>query len=95
MIEKKKIRARQGDKYETYQMGTCENCKRENVKIRKVEAFGFARESRGFYDICFDCMAPRVFWKKGGLLMKSPTNIIRAPDGLIELPSSDEKGMVI
>ncbi len=37
MIEKKKkkIRTRATDKYETYQIGTCENCLKENVKVEK------------------------------------------------------------
>ena len=89
---KKKIRVRQSDEYETYQIGTCENCGRDNVKVRRVESFGMAKESRGFYNLCFDCVGPKVFWKKGGRRMESPTNIIRAPEGLIEfVRSSGEK----
>jgi len=80
--KKKKTRTRQGDKYETYQIGTCENCEREGVKIRRVEATSWlSRASRGWHNICFDCIGPRVFWKKGGRTIESPTNIIRAPDG--------------
>ena len=90
-MTKKKIRTRQGDRYETYSIGTCENCGREDVKIRKVEAKSWlSKASRGFYNICFDCVGPRVFWKKGGVTMESPTNIIHAPEGLEELQSIGE-----
>ena len=94
--KKKKIRTRQGDRYETYSIGTCENCNREGVKVRKVEAFDtFHKGSRGFYNICFSCIGPRVFWKKGGRTIESPTNIIRTPEGLEEFQRSEQKETMI
>ena len=83
-----KSRPRKGDKYESYSLGICENCKRENVKIRRVHAISWmSKASRGWYKICFDCIGPRVFWKKGGRTIESPTNLIRTPDGLVEYQS--------
>ena len=83
------------DKYETYQIGTCEDCGRENVKVRPVEAFSmFARpsreSSRGFYKLCFKCFGPRVTFTSRGKEFYAPTNIIHAPDG--EYSELDPKG---
>ena len=93
--KKKKIKTRQGDKYETYNIGTCENCLKENVRVRKIEAFSmFARasrdSSRGFYNICFECFGPRVTFRSRGQIFHAPTNIISAPEGLEELRVCDE-----
>ena len=83
MSEKKRVvRTRQNDKYETYQIGTCEDCGRENVKVRPVEAYSWmSRASRGFYKLCFKCFGPRVTFTSRGKEFYAPTNIIRTPDG--------------
>jgi len=47
------------------QMGVCENCKKEALG-RHIEVFGWMRESRGFYFICFDCFGPRITWRPRG-----------------------------
>jgi len=79
----------QGDKFESYNIGTCKNCLRDNVKIRRVRAISWlSKANRGWYNICFDCVGPKVFWKKGGRTIESPTNYIETPDGLVEYQSS-------
>ena len=87
--EKKKLRVRSTDEYETYQIGTCENCDKENVKIRPVEYYSMfamaSRESsRGFCKLCFECFGPRVKFRSRGKIFYAPTNIIHAPEGHIE-----------
>ena len=53
--------------------GTCAQCGRENVKVRRIEAKGLFGESRGFFDICFNCMRPVIYVKaRGGRIVKSP-----------------------
>ena len=89
MTKKKKIRTRRGDEYETYQIGTCENCLKESVRVRKIQAFSTfvsasPESSRGWYNLCFECFGPRVkFWSEKRQY-EAPTNIIRAPAGLEE-----------
>jgi len=46
--------------------GKCENCERDGVLVRPVEAFGWLGESRGYHRICFDCFKPRVTWRPRG-----------------------------
>jgi len=82
--------------YETYNIGTCANCHKENVKIRRVEEFSmFARasreSSRGFHDICFECFGPRVKFRSRGKIFYAPTNIISASEGQVEVHSSEQK----
>lgn len=50
----------------------CEECERTGVKGRRIEVFGAFQESRGFYNICFDCMKPRIIWKKDGRIITTP-----------------------
>lgn len=69
-------------KYESYFIGKCDNCHEENKKIRRVEAMGMFKEPRGFYNICFDCMGPRVMSSNRRGTFHSPTNKIRGKDGL-------------
>jgi len=53
--------------------GKCDNCGRENVKVRRIEAIGMFNESRGFFDICFECQRPEIFWTtKDGRNMRTP-----------------------
>lgn len=90
------FRTKPTDEFETYQIGTCENCHKENVKIRRIEAFSmFARasreSSRGFYNICFECFGPRVKFRSRGRIFYAPTNIIRTPEGLQEFQSIKEE----
>jgi hypothetical protein len=52
------------DEIETGYLGTCENCHKENVMVRKIEAYGaFGSGMRGYYQICFECFKPRVKFK--------------------------------
>ena len=53
-------------------IGTCQNCHKENVKVRRVEAKGLFNETRGFYDVCFACFAPQVYTKVRGRIVQSP-----------------------
>jgi len=85
--KKKKERVMQRDEYETYYIGTCENCHKEKVKIRPIMAMGMFKEDRGWYQICFECFRPRVTWSDKRGVFISPTNIIVAPEGPEELPS--------
>jgi hypothetical protein len=43
-------------------IGDCENCGRHG-DVRRIEAIGHMGESRGYYDICFECIGPRVQFK--------------------------------
>lgn len=86
MTGTKKPRVRSTDEYETFQIGTCENCEKENVRLRPVEEFSMfvraSRESsRGWRKICFDCFGPRVKFRSRGRIFYAPTNIIHAPEG--------------
>ncbi len=98
MTDKKKRKlkgVRQGDEFETYNVGTCENCLKEKVKVRKVEAFSmFARASRetsrGFYNLCFECYGPQVTFRSRGQKFHAPTNIIETPEGLEYFVVCDE-----
>jgi len=54
-------------------IGTCENCKRENVTVRRVKAIGMFNEPRGYFDICFECQRPEIYWTtKDGRQMHTP-----------------------
>ena len=53
-------------------IGKCDNCKKENVKVRRVEAKGMFRESRGYFNICFECVKPVVYTKVRGKWVESP-----------------------
>jgi len=46
-------------------MDVCENCGKTALG-RRVEAIGFAGESRGFFFICFICFRPRITWRPRG-----------------------------
>jgi len=62
------------DEREHVVLGKCENCQRENVGGRRKEAFGMFGESRGFYFICFECIAPEITWRhKDGRVITTPT----------------------
>jgi len=54
-------------------VGICENCHTKKP-VRKVEAFGAMRESRGWFNLCFDCFAPQMWWheREGGVVWMSP-----------------------
>ena len=62
---------------ETGYPGTCENCHRENVMVRKVKAYGmFGSADRGFYNICFECFKLRVKFKgSDGRIYSAPITI--------------------
>lgn len=48
---------------EEHEYGICENCKQYR-KIRSIQSVGHMNEERGYFDICFHCTAPRLFWKR-------------------------------
>jgi len=53
-------------------IGTCENCGRQNVKVRRIEAVGMFREKRGYFNICFECFGARTYTKtKDGRVVES------------------------
>ena len=55
--------------------GICENCGAEKP-VRPVEEFSwFSGSSRGYRSICFDCLKPRLFWRKSlsGRVFVTPT----------------------
>lgn len=57
-----------------HHIGVCENCLLER-NCRQVEAFDtFTMQSRGFYNICFYCESPMIYWKYslGGKTFRSP-----------------------
>jgi hypothetical protein len=56
-------------------VGVCENCK-QSKPVRPVESFGHTGESRGWYNLCFSCFGPQVFWRENsnGLAMMSPAS---------------------
>lgn len=62
------------EEIESGYLGTCENCHKENVMVRKIEAYGaFGSGMRGYYNICFECFKPRVSFKgSGGRTYHSP-----------------------
>ena len=64
--------------YDHANIGTCENCHKENVKVRKIEAYGmFGSANRGFYNICFECFKPRVkFRGRDGRNYESPVDAV-------------------
>jgi hypothetical protein len=49
----------------TSPQGVCEECG-ATAPIRKVEvrASAFGGGGRGWYNICFACFGPRVFWRR-------------------------------
>lgn len=51
----------------------CVDCETEKVG-RHVKVDGMLKTERGYYFICFECLKPRVFWRKnlGGRLFNSP-----------------------
>ena len=55
--------------------GVCENCKKTK-SVRPVESFGHTRESRGWFNLCFDCFGPQIFWRENdkGRTMMSPAS---------------------
>ena len=52
--------------------GTCENCRKENVKVRRIEAKGMFGETRGYYNICFECIGPQITFKSRGRTFTAP-----------------------
>ena len=72
-------------KYESYFIGLCDNCGQDHVKIRRIEAIGVFKESRGFYNICFGCFKPRVEWSDKHGTFYSPTDKIQGPNGVMTL----------
>lgn len=57
-------------------IGTCENCKKENVKVRRVQSVGsiLGGGSRGYFNICFVCLKPVIYIKVRGRTVESPMN---------------------
>jgi len=53
-------------------IGTCENCGRKSVKVRRVKAIGMFKERRGYFDICFKCFKPRRIWSVRNIVMETP-----------------------
>ena len=71
-----RLRVNEKTDLEQSYMGTCENCGKENVRVRRIEAIGMFKESRGHYDLCFKCVGPQILWKsKEYGDMKSPMDI--------------------
>lgn len=45
-------------------IGICENCENE-ASVRRVEAVDFiTRKGRGWFNFCYECFGPRIFWRK-------------------------------
>lgn len=65
------------DQIENGYLGTCENCNKENVMVRKIEGYGaFGSDMRGYYNICFECFKPRVNFKgSDGRIYTAPITI--------------------
>jgi hypothetical protein len=59
-------------------VGKCENCNRTTI-VRRVKTIGWSGEGRGWFDICFACFGPRVFWKEreNGPIFESPAEYVR------------------
>jgi len=57
-------------------IGTCENCKKEGVLVRPIQALDrFGGAPRGRYDICFKCFKPRRHTKIRGKTIESPMDV--------------------
>lgn len=54
-------------------IGICIDCGKTKVG-RQVKTSGMLNTDRGYYFVCFDCLKPRIFWRKepGGRLYNSP-----------------------
>ena len=50
---------------DTGALGVCDECGLP-TRTRKVEvkASAFGGAGRGWYDLCFDCFRPRIFWRR-------------------------------
>lgn len=59
-------------------VGVCENCECK-APGRRVEAVDFiTRQGRGWYNLCYKCFGPRVFWRKSAKssqIFESPASI--------------------
>ena len=63
---------------ENYGVGACENCK-QIKPIRPIQAIGWiAKESRGWFGLCFSCEGPHIFWKysEHGRTYRSPVRAV-------------------
>ena len=47
-------------------IGTCENCGKEKVKVRRIKAIGMFKEPRGFFNVCFECFGEQIEFQSGG-----------------------------
>jgi len=66
-------------------LGSCEHCGKRDVPVRQVEVFGWMRESRGYYSLCFDCFAPRITWRPRP---DSPRTIVSPVKALSEVENA-------
>ena len=41
--------------------GTCENCHKKNVQIRRFKAIGMFNEDRGYFSVCLECFKGRIW----------------------------------
>lgn len=53
-------------------IGTCENCKKEKVKVRRIKATGMFNEPRGFFNMCFECHAEQIEFQSRGKTFFAP-----------------------
>ena len=60
------------DERKIAQIGTCDNCKKEGVKVRRLEDY---LSPLHYYNYCFECQRPTIKWRnKDGQIMISPIN---------------------
>ena len=59
-------------------VGTCENCLKKNVKVRRIHSGGdqFGSASRGYFNICYKCIKPIItFTGRNGQKYETSMNI--------------------
>ena len=78
-------------------IGTCENCHKENTKVRRIHSWGdsFGGASRGYFNICYKCIKPIITFRgRDGGTYEAPMDLTEEQlDEIIASPSrikSDE-----
>jgi len=59
-------------------IGTCENCHKENTKVRRIHSAGdsFGGASRGYFNICYKCIKPKITFRgRDGRTYEAPMNL--------------------
>lgn len=48
-------------------IGTCENCGKEKVKVRRIQSLDkFGANPRGYFNICFECFGEQIEFQSRG-----------------------------